>query len=149
SCVVPSLKVPVALNCFVPPTVTVGFGGVTAIDWSTTAVTVSVVEPETAPLVALIVLVPAFTAVASPVALIAAVAGVPDVHVTVLVKSCVVPSLKVPVALNCFVPPTVTVGFGGVTAMDCKTAPDVTPVPDKPNEVLASELASVMTSTRL
>ena len=56
-------------------------------------VTVKVVDPETAPLVAEIVVVPSFTAVARPVALIVAVAVLDDAHVAVFVRFCVVPSV--------------------------------------------------------
>ena len=69
------------------------------------AVTVNVVDPTTAPLVALIVEVPTFTAVAKPAALIVAFAGVPDAHVTLPVRFCVELSLNVPVAVNCCVMP--------------------------------------------
>jgi hypothetical protein len=72
---------------------TVGFVGVTAIETSVAAVTVSTVEPTTDPDVALIVLVPAPTAVASPPAPIVAVPVVPEAHVTALVRFCVVLSL--------------------------------------------------------
>ena len=37
---------------------------------------------------------------------------------TELVRFCVLPSLKVPVAVNCWVSPTATEGFAGVTATD-------------------------------
>ena len=57
-CVLLSLYVPVAVNCCVAPLLIDGFAGVTAIDCSVAAVTVSTVEPLTAPSVALIVLVP-------------------------------------------------------------------------------------------
>jgi len=73
--------------------VTVGLPGVTAMDCSVAAVTVSTVEPTTDPDVALIVLVPIATAVASPPAPIVAVAVVPEAHVTALVRFCVVLSL--------------------------------------------------------
>ena len=43
-----------------------GVGGVRAIDWSVAAVTVTVVEPATLPLVAVTVAVPGATAVTSP-----------------------------------------------------------------------------------
>jgi hypothetical protein len=122
SCVELSLNVPVAVNCCVFPAGTDGFAGVTAIDDSVAAVTVSVVDPTTLPLVALIVEVPTFTAVAKPAALIVAFAGVPDAHVTMLVKFCVELSLNVPVAVNCCVFPAGTDGFAGVTAMDDSTA---------------------------
>ena len=42
-----SLKVPVAVNCCVAPLAIDGFAGVTAIDCSVAAVTVSTVEPLT------------------------------------------------------------------------------------------------------
>ena len=48
TCVLPSLKVPVAVNCCVVPLAIDGFAGVTTIDDST-AVTVNVVEPMTGP----------------------------------------------------------------------------------------------------
>src|SRR5258708_12220684 len=75
------------------------------------------------PLVALIVLVPFFSVVASPAALIVAVATVPDAHTTLAVRFCVVPSLNVPVAVNCTGVPAATLGFAGVTAIDSKVAP--------------------------
>jgi hypothetical protein len=50
--------------------------------------------------------------VATPVAV--------DDHVAVLVRSCVLPSLYVPVAVNWSVPPVARERFGGVTAMDSK-----------------------------
>jgi hypothetical protein len=61
---------------------------------------------------AVIVVVPALTAVTSPEAFTVATAGVPEVHVTELVMSCVEGWLafpNVPVAFNCAVCPTVSV----------------------------------------
>jgi hypothetical protein len=81
--------------------VTVGFEGVTAIDWSVAAVTVSVAEPFIVPDVALMVEVPTPAPVARPAAVIVATVVVPELHVAVLVRFWVVPSLKVPVAVNC------------------------------------------------
>jgi hypothetical protein len=121
-CVELSLNVPVAVNCCVFPAATDGFAGVTAIDDSVAAVTVNVVEPTTAPLVALIVEVPTFTAVAKPVALIVALAGVPDAHTTLFVTSWVELSLNVPVAVNCCVFPAATDGFTGATAIEVRVA---------------------------
>ena len=69
------------------PLVIDGFAGVTAIDCSVAAVTVNTVEPLIAPEVALIVDVPTPAPVASPAALIVATDVVPEVHVTVLVRS--------------------------------------------------------------
>ncbi len=51
-CVLVSLNVPVAVNCCVVPLGIEGLVGVTAIDTSVAAVTVSVVEPVTLPDVA-------------------------------------------------------------------------------------------------
>ena len=110
------------MNCCVAPFAIDGFAGVTAIDCSVAAVTVSTVEPLIDDDVAVIVEVPTPAAVARPDALIVAVVVVPDDHVTVLVRFCVVPSLKVPVAVNCCVAPLVIDGFAGVTAIDCSVA---------------------------
>ena len=70
-----------------------GFAGVTAMDVNVAGVTVKSVEPLMLPEVALIVLVPAAKAVASPPAVMVAVAGVPDAHVTEAVRFCVLLSL--------------------------------------------------------
>jgi hypothetical protein len=121
-CVVPSLKVPVAVNCCVAPLAIDGLAGVTAIDCSVAAFTVSKVEPLIDDDVAVIVEVPTPAPLASPDALIVAVVVVPELHVTVLVRFCVVPSLNVPVAVNCCVAPLAIAGFAGVTAIDCSVA---------------------------
>jgi len=146
-CVELSLKVPVAVNCCVFPAATDGFAGVTAIDDRVAAVTVSVVDPTTAPLVALIVDVPTFTAVAKPAALIVAFAGVPDAHVTLLVKFCVELSLNVPVAVNCCVFPAATDGFAGVTAIDDSVAAVTVSVVDPTTAPLVALIVDVPTFT--
>ena len=110
------------MNCCVSPLATDGFAGVTAIDCSTAAVTVNKVEPLIAPELALMVLVPIPTAVARPPAVIVAVPVVPEVHVTELVRFCVLLSVSVPVAVNCCVSPLATDGFAGVTAIDTSVA---------------------------
>ena len=91
-CVLLSLYVPVAVKCCVRPLVIVGFAGVTAIDCRVAAVTVSTVEPTT-PSVALIVLVPTPAPVVNPPPVTVAVPGVPDAHVTEVVRFCVLLSL--------------------------------------------------------
>jgi hypothetical protein len=74
-----------------------GVAGVTAIDTSAAAVAVSVVEPITVPDVAVIVAVPSVMVVACPIvapaSLIGATAGVPELHCTVSVMFCVLPSV--------------------------------------------------------
>jgi len=119
-CVVPSLNVPVAVNCCVAPLAIDGFAGVTAIDCSVAAVTVSKVEPLIDDDVAVMVEVPTPAPVARPDALMVAVTVVPDDHVTLDVRFCVEPSLNVPVAVNCCVAPLAIDGFAGVTAIDFK-----------------------------
>src|SRR5258707_12635190 len=91
------------------------------------AVTVSEAVPAMAPEVAVRVTgPPAFTPVATPLALTMAIVLSDEVHVAVLVRFCVVPSEKCPVALNGAVFPTATDVLAGVTAMDCKVAPGLT-----------------------
>src|SRR5262249_57458064 len=85
---------------------------------------VSTVEPVMPPDVALICDVPVATAVASPAAVMVATEVVAEAQVTEPVRSCVEPSEKVPVAVNCRVCPLATLGLAGVTAIDCRTAAD-------------------------
>ncbi len=120
--VVPSLNIPRAVNCCVNPAATDGFAGVTAIDCSVAALTVSVVEPLMVPDTAVMVVVPIAIPVASPLALIAAVDVALELHVAVAVRFEVLPSLNVPVAVNCCVSPAATDGLTGVTAIDCSMA---------------------------
>jgi hypothetical protein len=70
-------------------------------DTKVAAPTVIPVVSEMLPEAALTVAVPIATPVASPPAPILAIAGALEVHITDPVKSCVLPSLKVPVAANC------------------------------------------------
>ncbi len=119
---VPSEKVPVALNCWVVPFAILGFVGVTVIDDSVAGVTVNVVFLETVPTVAVIAVVPTSTDVARPALLIVATSGLDELQVTCVVRFCVVLSEKVPVAVNCCVVPLAMLGFAGVTAMDTSVA---------------------------
>ena len=83
SCVLLSVYVPVALNCSVSPFAIDGLTGVTAIDTSVAAVTVSVSSGLVTPLsAAVICVVPVPTPVANPALVIVATADVPDTHVT-------------------------------------------------------------------
>ena len=130
SCTLPSEKVPVAVNCCEIPSGMFGFAGVTAIELITAAVTVKVVDPETVPEVAVIVLLPAASVFASPcvgmVVLIVATAVFDELHVALPVRFCVVPSLYDPVAMNCSLVPGAAAGFAGVTAIDASTTFTVT-----------------------
>ena len=89
SCVVLSLNVPVAANCWPVPRAMDGLAGVMMIEIKVAELTVNEVEPEIEPELAVIVVVPAAIAVARPVALIVATLVRAEVHVTVLVKFCV------------------------------------------------------------
>ncbi len=73
---------PVAIICWLAPAAIVGFAGVTAIETSVGAVTVSSVLPLIAPRVAEIVEVPAATPWASPPLEMVATAGEPEAQVT-------------------------------------------------------------------
>jgi hypothetical protein len=102
SWVVPSEKVPVAVNCRVVPRGTLGLAGVIVMEDRVAEVTVRVVLPETVPEVAVMVAVPvAMAVVAEPLLLTVATNGLDELQVTCEVISWVVPSEKVPVAVNC------------------------------------------------
>lgn len=99
-CVLASVKVPVAVNCWVAPFTIAGFAGVTAMEVSVAAEIVSTVEPVTGPDVAWIVETPVPTPFARPPLEIVATLVVSDTQVTEFVMFCVEPSLYVPVAAN-------------------------------------------------
>ncbi len=100
--------------------------GVTRIDSSTTGVTVSVVALEKLPDVAVIVVVPTATDLASPfepvALLIVATVVFEELQETNDVRFCVKPFENVPVAVNCRVLPRTTLGFTGVTVSEVSTA---------------------------
>ena len=95
------------------------------MDVTVALVTVKVVLEETLPEAAVMMDVPAANPMASPGApftLMLATVGFPEVHCTEPVMFSVLPSVKVPVAVNCNVVPGAIEGAGGVIVMDCKTA---------------------------
>lgn len=123
-CAVPSLKVPVATSGTVPFFATDAVVGVTAIDRSVAEVTLSVTaELVTPPNDALICVVPVAwpRARAFPEPMVAT-AVFEEAQVTVEETSCVVSSLKVPMAVNCCVPLGATEAVPGVTAIDFSAA---------------------------
>src|SRR5712664_4056692 len=122
SCVVPSVNAPVAVNCCGLPRATVASGGLIAIDTRAAAVTVSMVELLMVPELAVTVAVPVPMLCASTALLIVAVETVSDDQVAVLVRSCVLPSVNVPVTVNGCVVPSAMEGFAGVIARDTSTA---------------------------
>ena len=100
SCVLPSLNVPLAVNCWVVPNGTEEAAGSTAIAVNVAAVTVKVVEPLMFPEVAVIDVVPVPALEAKPVLLIVATPISLDRQVTELVRSCVLLSVNEPVAVK-------------------------------------------------
>jgi len=92
------------------------------MDWRTATVTCRVVEPDTEAVEAMIVEFPVVKAVARPELLTVATLPAEDVHIALFVMSCMVPSLKVPVAVNCCTDPTGSEGLAGVTAIEAMTA---------------------------
>ncbi len=118
SCVVPSEKVPVAVNCWVAPPSTLGSAGVIAMEDRVAEVTVRVVLPETVPEVAVIVVVPAVTAVARPLLSITATIVLDELQLACVVISCVVPSENLAVAVNCWVVATEMTRLAGVKDME-------------------------------
>ena len=84
---------PVALNCSVRPLAMLGLAGVTAIDTNVAEVTVRELLPETAPLVAEIVVLPTAAVLASPceplALLIVATLVLEDAQVTCVERFCV------------------------------------------------------------
>jgi len=97
----PSENVPVAVNCWVAPTSRLGLDGVTPMEDRVAEITVNVTLAEKVSEVAVIVEVPAATAVAKPLPLTVATAGLDELQVTDMVISRVDPSENVPVAINC------------------------------------------------
>jgi len=114
------------VNGTVVPSARLGFVGVTWIDDSVAVVTVRVELPEAPPNVAVIVVEPSATAVARPlepaVLLTVATASNEELQVTDAVRSWLVLSDMIPVAVNCRVVPTAMLGFVGAIWIDDSVA---------------------------
>lgn len=148
--VLPSLNVPVAVNLIDVLLAILGLLGVMVIETRCAVETVKPVEPFTDPTEAMIVLVPVVRLVASPWLLIVAAAGFEEAHKADAVMSCVLLSLKVPVAVNCLVVATAMLEFAGVTAIAIKVAPVMVrlalPVTDpEVAEIVACPAANALT----
>jgi hypothetical protein len=82
-----------------------GLAGVIAIETNTAGVTLSVVDPDIEPEEAAIVVMPVSKLLARPFVsgplLIVATVAFEELQCTVVVMSCVLPSVNVPVAVNC------------------------------------------------
>src|SRR5882672_6157865 len=123
---VASVKMAMARNCCFVPLAIVGSAGVMVIETGWAVVTVSVVLPLIAPLVAEMDVVPKPTGVARPFEPsafeIVATAVVPEVQVTLVERSCVVASLNVPVAKKRRFARRPIDGDVGVTAIETSVA---------------------------
>jgi hypothetical protein len=122
-CVLPSLNVPVAVNGWVVPSAIVEFAGATAIDCKAAGSTVSddvfeAIDPDDA----VTFVVPVATVEASPVVLIVATEGFDKVQITDPDRSCVLPSVKMPVAANCWVVPSGIEATVGVNEIETRAA---------------------------
>jgi len=120
---------PVASSCSCEPLATVGLAGVMSMDTSVAAVTVNGVEPEAVPNVAVMVVVPRLTALASPVALIVATEVLLELHVTEAETSTLVPLLYSAMALNWLVNPRGNDELNGSTLKEVTVGVVVVPVP--------------------
>ena len=151
STVLPSEKVPVAVNCSCAPIgKSAGGSGVTVTACRVALVTLNVVEPEmlVTGSVAVIRVEPGPVEVARPgfgAGVVAIVATVPncDPHVTVLVMSKVLPSENVPSAVNCCVKPLATEGSCGRTSIERKTGAVAETDTDPRNGPLAATMRVV------
>lgn len=125
----------------------VGFAGVTVIEIKVTDVTVSLVfTEEIFPNVALMKVWPRLTDVANPfdpaALLIVATLVAEELQVTAVVRSCVLPSEKVPVAVNCWVVPRAIFGVSGEIVIVVSMA-DVT-VRSALFETILPEIAAIV-----
>ena len=83
---------------------------------------VSVVESLTDPIAAVMVVVPFSRPEASPTLPIVAAPGFEELHNAEAVTSCVLLSLNVPLAVNCFVVPGAVAALTGVTVNEIRVA---------------------------
>jgi hypothetical protein len=117
-----SLYVPVATNCWAPPTAITALAGVIAIDDNVTPGTVSTADPCLVPIVAVMFADPAATPVARPAdtpdAATVALGVLSDAQLELVVTTADDASLYIAVASNCCVPPGGTVAVAGLTATD-------------------------------
>jgi len=119
---VPSEYTPEAASCWVAPKGIFGLDWVTDMEASAAEVTVRAVAPWVFPEMTRITTEPAVTAVARPLPLTVAITGFDELQITCVVISRLVPSEKMPEAVNCRVTPTGMLGLAGVTAMETSDA---------------------------
>jgi len=120
----PSLKLPVAVNCCVPPNDMVVVSGATVMESSVALVTVNVAAPDCPANSAVMVAVPGATPVAKPLVgdalLTVAIDAGDEVQLTELVRFCVLLSANVPMALNWVAVCSATLAIAGVTVTELR-----------------------------
>jgi len=116
--VVVSANVPVAVSCFVSPFASEAVNGDTVTDTSGNTVITAVQGRSDSESLAVIVTTPAALVVTRPVFETVASAVSEDDHVTESVMVCVPPSVKLPVAVSCWVLPASTLAVAGETVID-------------------------------
>jgi hypothetical protein len=140
------------------------FAGSTESETSAGALTVNVVVALIEPTLARMTVLPGVMLVARPAGSMEAIAGAEEFHVAEVVRFWVLPSVNVPVAVNCCPAPSGTDGFAGVSAIetsvaaptvsvaDCVTVPRVAVIAAAPwPELVASPLLPgllLITATR-
>jgi hypothetical protein len=126
SLLVPSEKNPTAASCREVPAASDELGATIVIAFKVAAVTVALVDAKTPFTVAVIVAVPTPTPVSNPSlpATLQTVAnsGAEEVQLTDVVRSCVVPSEKFPVAVRSTVVALGRDGFGGLIVIEVRVA---------------------------
>src|SRR5437763_9831452 len=111
-----------AVNCCCVPKGIEAADGVNAMEARAAGVTVTAAEPVIPPNVAEIVALPMPALLPSPALSIVATADASEAQVLDAVKSLVLLSVKVPVAVNCCFVPRGNTGLAGVTAMETREA---------------------------
>lgn len=144
--VVPSLKSPIAVNRCELPSATPGLLGVIVSEISLAPVTTSCPVPICPPNNAVIVALPGATPVASPlvppIALTVAIDAGDEVHADDCVRSCELPSPKLPMALNCADVCSATTALAGAirseTSADDSTTTTVVPLTEPCSAVMVA-----------
>ena len=126
-----------------------GLAGRIDIETSLAAETVSPVEPVIEPASAEILVVPLAILVTKPALLMVAMEGFRELHETDAVRSCVLLSLKLPVATNCLVAPTGMLEFAGVITIETRLAPVIVSAALPITDPEAAEMFAVPVATPL
>ena len=146
----PSVNVACAVNHWFIPEGTAVDDGFTVIETTDAGVTVRRVEPLTVPSAAVIDEVPTERDVPRPDELTLATAALAELQLTDAVRSCWLPSVKVPVALNGCVVPRAIDGLAGLIVMETRatllmvstadpdTVPDEAEIDDCPEATLVA-----------